>query len=43
MGLSAADAQSSIRVSLGRTTTAAALDAVVKALVRLVPVTRFVD
>ena len=43
MGLSAADAQSSIRVSLGRTTTAAALDPVVKALVRLVPVTRFVD
>lgn len=43
MGLSAADAQSSLRLSLGRTTTAAELDAVVKALVRLVPVTRFVD
>ncbi|MDP3502812.1 MAG: cysteine desulfurase family protein [Myxococcales bacterium] len=43
MGLTAAEAQSSLRLSLGRTTTAAELDAVVKALVRLVPVTRFVD
>jgi cysteine desulfurase len=43
MGLSANDAQSSLRLSLGRTTTAAEIDAVVRALVRLVPLTRFVD
>ena len=43
MGLSAADAQSSLRLSLGRTTTPTEIDAVVKSLVRLVPATRFVD
>lgn len=40
MGLSAADAQASLRLSLGRTSTAADVDAVVAALTRLVPTVR---
>lgn len=41
MGLSAAEAQASLRVSLGPTTIEADVDALVAALQRLVPATRF--
>ncbi len=40
MGLSPSDAQATLRLSLGRTTTAAEIDAVVNALTKLVPTVR---
>jgi cysteine sulfinate desulfinase/cysteine desulfurase-like protein len=40
MGMSPAETQASLRLSLGHDTTAAELDGVVSALKRLVPLTR---